>query len=278
MIYRLLIGLVAVILASQARAAGEPAPAPLPTSMNTDTLAGSLRGLLIRNMPTTLFETNSNWGRTTRVANGIKWKQDGGILLHPEVTHNDKNDGLWKRARVTAENLPDTLVVDIRNVQRPEPGRMTFDLFLSFDARFYYDQQRWDKGIRLADNSLRARFRVRFNLGCELITRLESNNTLLPDAVFRLRAVRADLKYDNFVVEHVAGIGGEGAKLLGDAASHWLREFHPALERDLLTKADNAIVKAGDTKEVRLSLSNFLGGSNPLAGQALDLLKGEKPR
>jgi hypothetical protein len=37
-----------------------------------------------------------------------------------------------------------------------------------------------------------------------------------------------------------------------------MKQWHPHVERDLLAKANAAIVKAADTREVRLSLGNLL--------------------
>jgi hypothetical protein len=86
-------------------------------------------------------------------------------------------------------------------------------------------------------------------------SRLEPNVTFVPDVIFRLRVRKADLQYDHFVTEHVAGLGGEPARLLGEAIRKSLR---PALEQRFLNQADAAIVKAGDTKQVRLSLASLL--------------------
>lgn len=125
-----------------------------------------------------------------------------------------------------------------------------------------YERQRWESGLRLSSNSVRARFRVKLMLNCELTAKVESSSLILPDAVFRLRVTQASLQFDNFVVEHVAGMGGEAAKLLGDAARGSLHRWKPSLEHDLLEKADAAIVKAGDTKEVHLGLARLLKGKN----------------
>ncbi len=73
----------------------------------------------------------------------------------------------------------------------------------------------------------------------------------------------AYLGYDNLVVEHVAGVGGEAAKLIGDAVKKGLDQWHPSLERELLAKADAALVKAGDLKEVRVSLASLFKGKGP---------------
>jgi hypothetical protein len=99
--------------------------------------------------------------------------------------------------------------------------------------------------------------RVRLTLRCEATGRLETKD-FLPEAVVRLRVVGSELGYDNFVVEHIAGLGGEAAKLLGEAAHSSLQQWRPSLERNLLARANAAIVKAGDTKEVRVGLASLL--------------------
>src|SRR5262249_4897420 len=132
-----------------------------------------------------------------------------------------------------------------------------FTLFLSFDSRVDYTHQKWDKGAKLWDSSVQARMRVKLTLNCEITTRLEPGGSVLPDAIFRFRVTKADLQYDHLIVEHIAGIGGTGAKLLGDAAPRMIHDMKPNLERDLLAKADAAIVKAGDTKEVRVRVSDL---------------------
>lgn len=251
------LALLALSLAgAPAAAAGRLPPPNLATLLSegtVDALAGSLRGYLVRSLPPTLYEASPGWGRTVRVANGVKWHGKG-----PEISHGMRNDGAWRKVAVTAGNLADTLIFDLRDFQQPEPGRMTFSVFVSFDARMDYVQQNWKAGLKLYDGSVRARFRVKLLLQCEARVRLEANGSVLPDAVFRLRVSKAELHYDNLVVEHVAGVGGEAAKLLGDAAKGGLRQWYPSLERELLARTDAAIARAGDTKEVRVNLLGLL--------------------
>ncbi|HZT78975.1 MAG TPA: hypothetical protein VFA26_02035 [Gemmataceae bacterium] len=241
---------LALLAAGAAPAAADPPKLPVPTpaellkGSTVDGLAGTLRGYLAHHLPPILFEQGHDWGRTVAVKRFGKTRP--------------KKDGDWKRVRVTAGNLPDTLILDIRDVRSPEPGRLAFGVYLAFDARVEYDHERWERGIKLWDNHVQARMRVRLALDCEVTARLEPNGSLLPDAVLRLRVVKANLRYDNLVVEHVLGIGGEGARLLGDAARAAVKQFKPNLERDLLARADAAIVKAGDTREVRVRLNDLL--------------------
>jgi hypothetical protein len=235
-----------------------PNPLSLLNTGSIDALAGNFRAALVKAMPSPLFEDAKTWGRTKDVTT-IRWRGRG-LAIHPEKVVKQKKDGDWRKIRLTADNLADTLIFDLRNLQSPEPGRITFAIFLSFDAGLRYDHQKWDEGAKLWDSTLKARMRVKLTLDCELTARLDEKGELLPDAVIRLRVTRAQLAYDNLVVEHVAGIGGAAAKLMGDAAHRLVNEFKPGLERDLLAKADAAIVKAADTKEIRLKLSDLLRG------------------
>src|SRR5207245_3582421 len=150
---------------------------------NNGALAGPLRELLVQNLPTPLYEASWDWGRTARVTTGIKWTGKA-LNGHPQANEGDRNDGTWRRVRVTAENLPGGLVFELTNIQHPEPERTTFDIFLAFDSRVEYEQQKWKAGIRLYSGTARARLRLHIALNCELVTRLEWNNKIAPEAVF----------------------------------------------------------------------------------------------
>jgi hypothetical protein len=274
-----LVGAVALSLTAVSAAPADP-PSPLsvlaPTGL--DALSGALRGILVRSLPDPLYEASPGWGTMKYVARGIEWRGQG-LDVHPEVQRSHKNDGTWQKVRFTADRPADTLVLDLRNPQFPEPGRMTFDIFLCFDTHVDYTRQEWDAGRKLYDGSLRARLRIKANLSCEVTTRLEPGGGLLPDAVFRLRLTKADVRYDNFVVEHVAGVGGELAKVIGDAFRGGLKQWDPSLERELLQKADAALVKAGDNREVRVNLASLFAKKGKLTpGPSFNLLKPAPPR
>jgi hypothetical protein len=255
-----LVGLTVLALPGQTAWAEPPtAPLTLPDKGGpADALAGNLRGLLLQFLPDPLYEDVSHWGTQKPVAE-VRWrgKALGG---HPEKVMVPKNDGHWWKVRVTLRQPAETLVFAVRNVQHPGQGRMTFTAFVMFDADVDYDRQRWDEGLKLSGAGLRARLRVKLTLDCEATTRLEGQGKkLVPDAVFRLRVVKADVQYDNVVVEHVAGVGGEGAKVIGDAALSFMRRWRPSFEERLHEKANAAIVKAGDSREVRVGLSKLFG-------------------
>src|SRR5262249_36488544 len=128
-------------------------------------------------------------------------------------------------------------------------------------AQIDFTQQIWERGIRLYSGSTKARMKVWIALKCEVSTRTEKKG-LLPDLVFRLHVASADLKYSGLDVVHTAGVGGDAAKYLGEALHSTLSTLSPNLERDLLAKADAAIVKAGANKEVRVGLGKLFKSGN----------------
>jgi hypothetical protein len=252
-------GVLIVLPCAQAQLPKRPSlpnPLALLNTSSTEAIAGNLRAALIQAMPSPLYEDKRHWG-LTREFETIHWRGQG-IHVHPEKVRKPKNDGDWRKMRLSADNLPDTLILDLRRLQSPEPGRLTFTIFVSFDAGMLYEHQKWKEGVQLWGSSIQARMRVKLTLDCEVTARLDDQGELLPDAIFRLRVTRADLTYDNLVVEHVAGIGGAAAKLMGETAHRLVHEFKPHLESELIAKADAAIVKAADTKEIRLKFSDLL--------------------
>lgn len=221
-------------------------------------IAAGLRGLLIETVPHPLYEDLSHWGQQKVVATGIKWRGQG-LKVYPERRYQAKNHGRWWQVRVTAEHLADRLMLEVRDLGRSEPGKLTFTACLAFDAQVEYDRQIWNEGLRFYGAGVRARARIKAAMRCEVLTRMESNGGLLPDTVFRFRLLQAHVGYENLVVEHIAGLGGDAAKLLGEAVHEGMKQWRPSFERRLLEKASAALVKAGDTKEVRLGVANMLG-------------------
>jgi hypothetical protein len=221
-------------------------------------LAASLRRLLIDAVPNPLYADERHWGQQKVVATGVKWRGKG-LHVHPEPQYESRNNGRWWKVRVTAAHLADRLTLDLRDVDRPEAGKLRFTACLAFDTEVEYERQIWEEGVRVYSGSVRARARIKATLRCEVVTKLESTGGLLPETVFRFRVLSSDAGYENLVVEHIAGLGGEAAKLLGEAVHTGMKQWHPSLERHLLEKANAAIVKAGDTKEVRIGVSSLLG-------------------
>ena len=246
---RLLVTLSLAFVCSAATAAEPPA---------ADELASVMRTLLLTAMPAPLVEQDFDWGRQRMVPVGVRWERQG-LLLKPIKLEKMHNDGSWRRIRVEADDADKNLTVAVKNVETGAAGTSTFVMTVILNARIKFEQQLWKGGTRLYSGETRARCRPTLTLKCESTSRVEKTGSFLPDVVYRLRVLEAKLNYDDLVVEHTAGVGGDLAKILGEAVIESVKKWKPSLERNLLEKANRAIVKAGDTKEVRLGLSKFLG-------------------
>jgi hypothetical protein len=201
-------------------------------------LAASLRDLLVAHLPKPLHEDSKHWGRQ---AKNLRGKM--------------VNDGRWYKTRIEAGELPASAQVDVRDMKAAGPDRQTFTLKLDLAAVGELERQTWLRGVRLYSGSTRARVRLHLTMDCEITSRLESPmGKLVPEMVFQFRVVRSDFSYDGLVVEHTAGVGGDAAKTIGEVMIAMVKTAKPGLERKMIDKANAAVLKAGDSKEVRVSL------------------------
>jgi hypothetical protein len=216
-------------------------------------LAQSFKPVIIGALPTPLYEKIDNWGHQASVPVGVKWEG-----LRPEIQRSPRNHGEWRKVRITGQNLQRTLDMKVSNVKNIDADKQTFKAFLTMQMGVSYEQQNWQSGLRLWSGSVQARAQIKAELDCENTLKLELDKNGLPDFVLRLRVTNAKLTYDKLVFEHVNGIGGDGAKLIGKAAHEALKRWRPSIERDLLKRANDAIVKAADTKEIRFGFGSLL--------------------
>ena len=218
-----------------------------------DQLAKALKPILIDALPGTLFEKTDNWDHQVLVPVGVKWRG-----IRPQLTKSPRNHGEWKKLIISTQELPRTMDLKIYDVKTIDAEKQTFKVFLTFQMGVYYDQQNWESGARLWSGSVRARAQIKLDMDCENTLRIEFDKNGLPDFILRLRVTGAKLHYDKLVVEHINGIGGDAAKLIGDAAHRCMNQWRPSIERDLLAKANAAIVKAADTREIRVGFGGLI--------------------
>lgn len=235
--------------------------APAAEPADSQRLAQVLRGLLLKNLPDPVLESGRGWGHQKEVVVGLKWHRAGRLRLKAEPQKALRNNGHWQKVRIQAIDPARTLSLAVRDLKHPEAGKTTFEAYAAIDTRLTYEQQLWKSGVRLYAGETRARCRAVARLACEFTNRLEARpGSLLPDAVIRVRVTEAELNYTDFVCEHTAGLDGDAAKKVGEAVLKFLKQAKPSLERDLLAKANAAIVKAADTREVRIELDKLLLG------------------
>lgn len=235
-----------------------PAAEPVPVA-ETAHLAKLVRGLMLANLPNPLVQSSRDWGNQREVVTGLKWHR-----LKPETQRGMRNDGHWEKVHLDAIDPEKSLGLGIKDLKYPEPGKATFEAMIGLDLRATYEQQIWRAGVRLYSGETRVRCRGAVILTCEATNRLDRKpGSLLPDVILRVRVTEANIFYTDLVCEHTAGVGGDAAKLLGEAAHRFLNRVKPSFERDLLEKANTAIIKAADTKEVRVALDKLLEGKAP---------------
>src|SRR5262249_32565378 len=222
-----------ILMAFLACVVPDRANADQPAAPSATELAATLRDLLLHNLPDPLVQQQQNWGKqVARPSDGKK-----------------VNQGVWRKIRVTALDPANTLNLQVRNVQQAEPNRTTFDVNADFNAQIDFEHQVWVRGARVYSGSSRARAKVHVALECDVNTRVETDKGLLPDIVFRWKVTKANLTYSGLDFIHVAGVGGDGADALGKGLMAFLKAVRPNMERDLLARANAAIVTAGDNNE-----------------------------
>lgn len=249
-----------------ARAAAPTFDRPDPDDVKA--LQRTIRDLLLKNLPDPAVQSVTDWGKQKEGTVRVNLRRDG-LRLRTEPVRGMRNDGHWRRTSVRVTNPQQTLAVGITDAAYPEPGRATFTAMIGTDCALKFEQQLWRKGVRLYSGETRGRCRAAVRLACEVTSRTEPKpGNLLPDVVFRVRVTDAQLFYENLVIEHTAGVGGDAAKLIGDKVIDVVKKAKPDLERDLLAKANAAIVKAADTKNVRVSFEGLLKGGTPTVTRA----------
>ena len=224
------------------------------------TLSDSLQKLLLANLPDPLVQSDHHWGEQTEVAVGVKWEKKGVIRYRPQVMKDVKNDGHWERVTVAAVDPAKTLKLTVGEARTPEAGKTLFDAVVQTDVSLKYEQQMWVMGKRLYSGETRAKCTAGVTMTVELTSRNEyAPGSRLPTVVLRVRVTEAKLSYWDLECEHTLGVDGPAAKALGKAVHEVIKKVKPDMETDLLAKANAAIVKAADTKEVRVELGSLLG-------------------
>ena len=237
-----------------------PVKAPAPAPASTTTLSDSLHKLLLANLPDPLVQSNHHWGDQKEVTIGVKWEKKGVIRYKPHAMKDVKNDGHWERVTVEAADPAKTLKLTVGETRNPEAGKTLFDAVVQTDVRLKYEQQVWALGKRVYGGETRAKCTAGLTMTVEVTSRNESApGQLLPTVVLRVRVTEAKLSYWDLECEHTLGMDGPAAKALGKAVHEVMKKVKPDMEKDLLAKANAAIVKAADTKEVRVELGSLLG-------------------
>lgn len=219
-----------------------------------------LRDLIIQKLPSPALETRHNWDHKKEVVVGWDIERRGRLDWIRTPRKELKNDSLWTHLVVTLKDPAKNLNFQIEDLKPSDGGRIAFTAKLqSSDVHLKFEQRIWKRGVRVMSNETRATCQAAVHMQCVLGRRLEADpGTSLPAVVLKLNVTKAEIYYDKLMVEHTLGVGGDAAKIIGETTHKLLTQIKPNLERDLIAKANAAIVKAANDKEVRVGLEGLL--------------------
>ena len=249
---------IAFLFASRFAIAVDP---PTMTVEETKTLSNVARQLILKFLPDPALTTKKNWGNQKEVVVRIDGERKGPFQWKFETKKELKNDGHWRALTLSAVEPATKFGIELKDIVTPEPGKTTFTAILTSPVKFEFEQQFWKAGIRLLRGETRGRCDTTIVLRCESMSKLDwAPGKLLPSQILRVKVTNADVNYENLKIEHTAGLGGDAAKVVGETVLKAVKLMKPNLEKDLLEKANAAIVKAGDSKEMKLDLEKLIGG------------------
>ena len=248
---RLLLPTLTLLLAAIPAAFAQTAPG----APSLPEIAAMVKPLLVQMVPPVLYEHSSGWGRTVMAAHALRWHG-----IEPRIEKSPHNDGHWQKVKLLPRDL-DKLDFKLTDPVAVDADRQTFQAYVDFIAGVEYEHQLWERGVRLYSGETRAHLRIQAWVNVESSFKVDTSNGL--DFVFRLKATKAKVQASHLVVEHTAGIGGSGAKLLGEALETIVKEVEPGLQRRLQEKIEAALVKAADTREVRIGLGSLFSTKTP---------------
>ena len=229
------------------------------TAAETKQLSEVVKQLLVKYLPDPAVTSKHNWGQQKDVTVRFETERKGPFRWQVERVKEKRNDGHWTALKLSVMNPRDNLTVELKDVRSPEPGKTTFTAILSGPVKFTFEQQLWKSGLRIYSGETRGRCEAKSVLECETTSRLDwTPGKLLPAQILRMKVTKADLSYDHLKIEHTAGLGGEAAEMIGETILAAVKRMKPSLEKDLIEKANAAVVKAGDSKEIRLELEKLL--------------------
>jgi hypothetical protein len=243
----------------------KPEPVPLkppaqldqPTAEERAKISKMLREVFLKEMPTPLVKSNDGWGNQKEFAVGKVMLRDPKRL--PDAQREKVNDGLWRRFTVTARDPAETLGVSLTEMTRVGADKVLITLDTVVDVNFRMEQQLWKRGHQIYGGETRGHCKIGLQVKATVVHKTVANPAkFLPDLVLTVSATEAKLFYDNVVVDHTAGLDGEDAKKAGDFLFDVVKSVKPNLEKELLEKANAAIVKAVGTREFKIELEKVI--------------------
>jgi hypothetical protein len=234
----------------------------VPYAAEAVALTRILTDLFRRHLPDPLAQTSDNWGQQEEVRGNRRRIKDWHIVSEPY--EYKRNQGLWRRLTL---RVPDRqcVHVGVRDIQFPRRGCLQGTILTVVEEmKLQLEQQHWCHGVRLYSCDIRAHCKVGLTLFAQVTSQqAHSPTALLPNYIFTVRVYQARLDYDRVVVDHIMGLDGQAAKIAGDTIREIVRRFKPDLEEQLRQRAEAAIVRVTDNRQLHLTLDDWLRRVTP---------------
>ncbi len=184
------------------------------------------------------YTFGSNWGNqiTTRTADGGRWVWEG-AKSHFETHYREdnRNDGVWTRGSISLEDPAHEMIVNFSDFKAtPRLLEVSFQIYARAMLRAQAEARSYRYGVELGAISTGARAVVSVNLTLRVY--LYDNATRLGWQV-----VAPDLSYSDVTLDKLGYMGGEAAKVLGDAITGSIKQFFSSQRAKMLANIQNRI-------------------------------------
>jgi hypothetical protein len=235
-----------------------PKDVPQPKPEDAVAIAKLMREQALKNLPTPLVKSNDGWGHQKEFAVGRVMLRNPNRVA-PELPRELFNDGLWRRFTVSARDPEKTLAIGFTEMVRPAPDKMNVTVTVALDIDFRMEQQMWVRGRQLYSGETRGHCKTAVQLKAHVVQKtVPKPGSFVPDLMLTITTTEAKLFYDKLVIDHTAGLDGEAAEKVSGLVIDLIKKLMPDLEKQLLDKGGEAIVKAAGTKEIKLELDKLM--------------------
>lgn len=219
-------------------------------------LSALLQSVLVAKLPRE-FEERSNWGKTVRIFDGLKFTGQG---FKTKVRERKKEvpHGTWKRFRVWFDDPSRDVALRVRDVRRLDAERVAFVIDADFAFHGEAELKQWSNGVHLLGVTTLADMRLKITLRCEVAARFEAPGGK-PELVIEPKVTGTDVELTAFDLKRVGTVlRGKLAHELGDELRGEIRKQLNRQEPRIRAEANEAIAKSLDEGKIRISPLNLL--------------------
>lgn len=198
------------------------------------------------------YEKSKNWGKTTKVWDGLKITTDDG-RLSTKRRWKQANDGTWYKYRVDLVQPEKHFDIRIENIREIGGGKITSDVQVIAKLKCFGRMSQWEHGVQLISLSADAETLVSVRAQVDLAMRLDVSE--LPPAVQlvpEVRTARVDIL--DFRLQRVSNARGPIVKSLSSSVREVVEDKLEEQNRGKLSqKLNQQIAKQQD--KLRLSFA-----------------------